>query len=178
LCWRGDALPSRLLGRFLADAGEESTAALGSTEFYLQLAIYNLVGALFDSSGLSCHFSSSDKLFARLCAITKRYFSDPDVSQIAVAAEAGISVRYLQKVFAARGTTFGHFIKSLRLDHAAQLLRQQNSINTGLPLTEVAYACGYRDYAHFARNFRARFGCTPGASRGCTSLGRQVKADI
>jgi hypothetical protein len=34
----------------------------------------------------------------------------------AQAAEAGISVHYLQKVFAARATTFGHFIRSLRLD--------------------------------------------------------------
>ena len=94
----------------------------------------------------------------------------------AQAAEAGFSVRYLQKVFAARATTFGHFIRSLRLDHAAQLLRQQTSIKASLPLTEVAYACGYRDYAHFARNFRARLGCAPGASRGWISSGRGLKA--
>ena len=103
-------------------------------------------------------------------------FSDPDVSPAEVAAEAGISVRYLQKLFAARAITFGHFIRSLRLDHAAQLLRQQTSIKATLPLTEVAYACGYRDYAHFARNFRARFGCAPGASRGWISSGATAQS--
>jgi AraC family transcriptional activator of tynA and feaB len=166
LCWVGDALPSRLLGRFLADAAEESVAALGTTEFYLQQAVYNLVRALFESSDVSYYLSQSDKLFARLCGIAKRRFLDPDISPAEVASEAGISVRYLQKLFATRGTTFGHFIKSLRLDHAAQLLRQRTSSKTGLPLSEVAYACGYRDYAHFARNFRVRFGRAPGAFRG------------
>jgi AraC family transcriptional regulator, positive regulator of tynA and feaB len=167
LCWLGDALPSRLLGRFLADAAGENAVALGTTEFYLQQAVYNLVGALFESSDASYYFSQSDKLFSRLCGIAKRRFLDPDISPVEVASEAGISVRYLQKLFATRGTTFGHFIKSLRLDHAAQLLRQQTSIKRGFPLSRVAYACGYRDYAHFARNFRVRFGCAPGAFRGC-----------
>jgi AraC-like DNA-binding protein len=80
-------------------------------------------------------------------------------------------------VFGTHRQRFGHFIRSLRLDHAAQLLRQQTSIKASLPLTEVAYACGYRDYAHFARNFRARFGCAPGASRGWISSGRPLNAD-
>lgn len=177
-CWRGDMLPSRLLGRFIMEAIQDRGVASDSAEFYLQRAVYDLVGALFDSSELSRHFSSSDKLFARLCSIAKRCLSDPNVGQAEVAAEAGISVRYLQKIFAARGTTFGHFLKSLRLDHAAQLLRQQTSYKTSLPLTEVAYACGYRDYAHFARNFRARFGRAPGASRGSIPSEELVIVDV
>jgi len=32
----------------------------------------------------------------------------------------------------------------------------------GQPLGEIAYACGFRDYAHFARKFRRRFGYPPG----------------
>jgi AraC-like DNA-binding protein len=30
-------------------------------------------------------------------------------------------------------------------------------------LSEIAYACGFRDYTHFARRFRHRFGHVPGA---------------
>jgi len=37
---------------------------------------------------------------------------------------------------------------------------------TGQPLSEIAYACGFRDYVHFARRFRKRFGYSPGAHAG------------
>jgi AraC-like DNA-binding protein len=38
-------------------------------------------------------------------------------------------------------------------------------MKTGQPLSEIAYVCGFRDYTHFARGFRQRFGTSPGAVR-------------
>jgi AraC-like DNA-binding protein len=39
------------------------------------------------------------------------------------------------------------------------------SLGTSQPLSEIAYACGFRDYhTHFARKFRQRFGYSPGAA--------------
>jgi len=35
---------------------------------------------------------------------------------------------------------------------------------TGQPLSDIAYACGFRDYTHFARGFRKRFGAAPGSA--------------
>jgi AraC-like DNA-binding protein len=32
------------------------------------------------------------------------------------------------------------------------------------PISEIAYVCGFRDYTHFARKFRHRFGHSPGAA--------------
>jgi AraC family transcriptional regulator, positive regulator of tynA and feaB len=81
-----------------------------------------------------------------------------------VAGEAGISLRYLQKLFTARGSTCSHFIHSLRLDRAAQLIRRRASMKTGQPLSMIAHACGFSDYTHFARAFRRRFGHPPGAT--------------
>jgi AraC-like DNA-binding protein len=51
----------------------------------------------------------------------------------------------------------------MRLDHAAHLLERRRSLGTGQHLNEIAYACGFRHYAHFARRFRDRFGHAPGA---------------
>lgn len=31
---------------------------------------------------------------------------------------------------------------------------RRSLLGTGLPLSEIAYACGFRDYANFARKFR------------------------
>jgi AraC-like DNA-binding protein len=51
---------------------------------------------------------------------------------------------------------------------------------TGQPLSEIAYACGFRDYTYFARGFRQRFGTAPGAvGAGVTGNNNaRVRADI
>jgi AraC-like DNA-binding protein len=49
--------------------------------------------------------------------------------------------------------------------------------DTGQPLSENAYACGFRDYAHFARKFLPRFGYSPGAHAGsCRRTDGPVRA--
>jgi hypothetical protein len=53
LCWRGDALPGRLLRRFLEDMLVDRDVTLGSAERHMQLAVYNLVGALFRCVGIA-----------------------------------------------------------------------------------------------------------------------------
>jgi AraC-like DNA-binding protein len=129
---------------------------------YMQLAVYDLVGALFarpDPLPVSRH---TDRLFARIRNVIRDGFADPDFGPRQVAAGAGVSLRYLQKLFTARGSTCSEFIYSLRLDHAARLLYRRASLETSQRLSEIAYACGFRDYTHFARRFRHRFGYPPG----------------
>jgi AraC family transcriptional regulator, positive regulator of tynA and feaB len=154
----------RLLFNLIRDV--ETEAASSSADFYMQLAVYDLVGVLFASSDprpISC---STDKLFERICGVIKDGLSDPDFGPHEVAVAARVSLRYVQKLFTKRGTTCSEFIYSLRLGHAAHLLQRRALLRTGKPLSEIAYACGFRDYAHFARRFRNRFGCPPGAHAG------------
>ncbi len=48
-------------------------------------------------------------------------------------------------------------IRELRMEKARFLLREQRD----LPLAEVAWQCGYRDYNYFFTVFRREVGCTP-----------------
>jgi AraC family transcriptional regulator, positive regulator of tynA and feaB len=155
---------SRLLFDLIRDADVE--AASSSADIYMQLAIYDLVGALFAPTDPRPVSRSADKLFARICGVVKDGLPDPDFGPAEVASETGISLRYVQKLFTERGTTCGEFIYSHRLDHAAHLLHRRALMGTGQPLSEIAYACGFRDYAHFARRFHKRFGYSPGAYAG------------
>jgi AraC family transcriptional regulator, positive regulator of tynA and feaB len=155
---------SRLLFDLIRDA--DSEPAFSSADFCMQLAVYDLVGALFGSSDpwpVSC---STDKLFGRICGVIKDGFFDPDFGPHEAAVAARVSLRYVQKLFTARGTTCSEFIYSLRLDHAAYLLHRRALLGSGQPLSEIAYACGFRDYPHFARRFRNRFGYPPGGHAG------------
>jgi AraC family transcriptional regulator, positive regulator of tynA and feaB len=127
----------------------------------MQLAVYDLLGALFVPSNPVSASLHNDKLFSRVCNIIKDRFSDPDFGPCEVAIEAGISLRYLQKLFTQRSSTCSEFIYSLRLDHASRLLHRRKLLSTGQPISEIAYASGFRDYTNFARKFRHRFGRAP-----------------
>lgn len=155
---------ARLLFDFIRDAETESAFSFGNS--YMQLAVYDLVGALFVPSDPWPISRSTDKLFARIRSLIKDGCSDPDFGPVEVAAAAGISLRYVQKLFTGRGTTCSEFIYSVRLDHAARQLHRRGLLGSGQPLGEIAYACGFRDYAHFARKFRRRFGYPPSAHTG------------
>jgi AraC family transcriptional regulator, positive regulator of tynA and feaB len=101
---------------------------------------------------------------------------EPEFGPCEEVAEARISLRYLQKFFTARGTTCTHFINSVRLDHAARLLHRRTTLNTGQPISGIAYDSGFGDYTHFARIFRRRFGHTPGAHAGGAHAGSPLRS--
>ena len=162
----GGTLAARVLRQYVLEGikDEESTAAQWGP--HMQLALYDLLGAVFAPSEPWPGSRCSDKLFARIHRIIRDGFADPTFGPNEVAAETGISLRYLQKLFTERGLTCSEFIYSLRLDHAARLVHRRALLGTNQPLSEIAYACGFRDYAHFARKFRHRFRHAPGAHSG------------
>jgi AraC-like DNA-binding protein len=161
-CGHRQAQAARLLCQLALNPIGDAEPAFASDDRFMPLVVYDLLGALF-APPASLGSRHNDKLFARVCGIIKDRFADPDISPCEVAAETGISLRYLQKLFTVRGTTCSHYISSLRLDHAAHLIKRRALTKTGQPLCDIAYACGFRDYTHFARGFRQRFGATPGA---------------
>jgi AraC family transcriptional regulator, positive regulator of tynA and feaB len=161
-CGRRQAQAARLLRQLALDPVSDAEPAFAAADKFMPLVVYDLLGALF-APPAPLGSRHNDKLFARVCGIIKGRFADPDISPREVAAETGISLRYLQKLFTLRGSTCSHFISSLRLDHAARLIERRALMKTGQPLSDIAYACGFRDYTHFARGFRQRFGTTPGA---------------
>ena len=83
-----------------------------------------------------------------------------------VAAQIGISKRYLHKLFAAAGTTFRRELYDLRIAEGERLLMLPHGKR--LSVTEIALACGFYDASHFARQFRLRHGSSPGAYRAAS----------
>jgi AraC-like DNA-binding protein len=76
-----------------------------------------------------------------------------------LADTAGLSTRTLQRrIKAASGLTPGAFLRTMRLERAAQLLNGGAS-----SVTDVAAAVGYTDAESFSRAFRQGFGVSPSA---------------
>ncbi|MEM6663144.1 MAG: GlxA family transcriptional regulator [Pseudomonadota bacterium] len=83
-------------------------------------------------------------------------FSIPEISQA-----AGVSQRQLNRLFARHlCKTTALYYRDIRLDRARGLVTQ-----TAIPLTEVAFASGFRSQVTFSRAYRRRFGLPPGEDR-------------
>jgi AraC-like DNA-binding protein len=89
--------------------------------------------------------------------------ADPDLSPPVVAARIAISVRYLHRLFAEQGTTFGRVLLQRRLVEVRRKLADPTFDH--LTITELALAAGFSDPAHFSRAFKAAFGMTALAFR-------------
>jgi transcriptional regulator GlxA family with amidase domain len=79
------------------------------------------------------------------------------VSRSELAADTGLSLRQLERLFANHlGTTIGDLHLKMRLDRARALVHE-----TALPLLQIAVACGFATGSHFSRVYRARYGRSP-----------------
>jgi transcriptional regulator GlxA family with amidase domain len=79
----------------------------------------------------------------------------------AVAAEACVSERHLERLFQERlGVSPKHFARVVRLERTVRSLPTHHGTQA-----ELAAACGYADESHLLRDFQALAGATPGELR-------------
>jgi len=78
-----------------------------------------------------------------------------------LADDCGVHPSYLSTAFRRTfGCTVGEFRRQRRIDDAVDALNRG-----GLPLAQVAVACGFTDQSHFSREFKRAVGMTPAAYR-------------
>jgi AraC-like DNA-binding protein len=83
------------------------------------------------------------------------------VSQPEVARIAGLSTSRFRAFFKeTTGWGFGDYLRELRLERSARLLRE-----TGESVAEIAYQTGFADQSHLQRLFKARYSSSPLAYR-------------
>ncbi|WP_312795127.1 GlxA family transcriptional regulator [Tianweitania sp.] len=74
-----------------------------------------------------------------------------------IASRTNCSPRQLERLFSANlSISPGHAYMTLRIERAKSLLRK-----TELPISEIAYQCGFVNAGHFARAFREHTGSSP-----------------
>jgi AraC family transcriptional regulator, regulatory protein of adaptative response / methylphosphotriester-DNA alkyltransferase methyltransferase len=108
-------------------------------------------------------------LYREAREVLARRFGEPDLALAMVAHEIATSRRQLQRAFAeAGGTSFRRELQRVRMDRAAELLREGSR-----PVQDVAAAVGYRHGAQFAKAFRRHHGAPPSSFR---ERGRSIAA--
>jgi|LAHS01.1.fsa_nt_gb ligand-binding sensor domain-containing protein/AraC-like DNA-binding protein len=93
----------------------------------------------------------------RVMQVISQHMEDNDLNVELLAEKTGISRTHLQrKLKEQTGLSAGEFIRNLRLEQAARLL-QERKFN----VSQVAYAVGFNNLAHFSTVFKKHFGMTP-----------------
>ena len=102
--------------------------------------------------------SSVDRAFLkRALAIVEAHMGNDDLSVEALAAGLNLSRSQLhRKLKALTNQTPTTFIRTIRLERAAQLLRSQAGT-----VGAIAYQVGFSSQAYFTQCFHDQFGCTP-----------------
>ena len=85
------------------------------------------------------------------------HMSDSDFNIDVLCNEAGISRAHLhRKMKDMTGISVSEFIRNIRMEQAARLLREQK-----VNISQVAYSVGYSSLPYFSAVFRKHFGISP-----------------
>lgn len=94
---------------------------------------------------------------ARVIAILQRDLINPPALE-AIGRESGCSPFYLSRIFSQEaGMTIPQYLRKLRMERAAELLRAGKH-----NVTEAALEVGYSSLSHFSQAFCQTMGCCPG----------------
>lgn len=100
---------------------------------------------------------NDEQLMERIIKSVNEHLSDSEYGVETMCEEVGISRAHLhRKMKEMTGIPVSEFIRNIRLEQAARLLREQK-----LNITQVAYAVGFSSLGYFSTVFRKHFGISP-----------------
>lgn len=106
---------------------------------------------------------TADVVFAGATAYIDANLGLPGLSVESVAAAQHVSVRYLQQLFAERGSTPSAWIRRRRIDAVSAALA--DPAQAVRPVAAIGAQWGFPDASGFARAFKAATGTSPGEYR-------------
>jgi AraC-like DNA-binding protein len=89
--------------------------------------------------------------------------TDPGLSAAVIAAQLGVTPRYVHVLLEKSGQTFMQHVLQKRLEKAEQ--RLSSDVDQHRKIADIAMEVGFSDLSHFNRSFRRYFGDTPSGLR-------------
>ncbi|HLH11364.1 MAG TPA: GlxA family transcriptional regulator [Methylovirgula sp.] len=155
-CAGGVAALDMMHAMISAEHGRALADEIG--EWFLQTEVRLGTGA--QRRSLQDRYDTSNARLLTALDLIETHIEDP-LDRRALSTAAGVSVRQLERLFAAHlGKSLERHYRDVRLDRARLLLRQ-----TTLSVSEVGLASGFQSASHFSRAFKARFGHAPALER-------------
>ena len=125
---------------------------LAVTEFLVASLATEAVGPSTPATIRAAHLHRIQQTIETLLA-------EPDLSLGRVAEAEGVSPRYLQKLFAAAGESFTHYVRLRRLERCRLDLISPRYAEASI--SSLCYRWGFNGAAHFSRAFKEQYGVSP-----------------
>jgi AraC-like DNA-binding protein len=162
------------VGRITADlltslVREAETIPSWVTHGYCSRMI-DLIGILFEAAQDDLPIANSavrSALYRRCVAIIETHLADPAIGPTEIANLAGISVRYLHRIFQDTGESVANLVRQRRLDRCHRDL--SDPAKRTLSIGEIAYRVGFRNQSHFTNSFKRQYGMSPSEVRQFSS---------
>jgi AraC-like DNA-binding protein/mannose-6-phosphate isomerase-like protein (cupin superfamily) len=87
------------------------------------------------------------------------HLDDDELDAMAIARGVKLSSRYINELFQHQETSLMRHLTAKRLERSQQYL--SNPLYSALSTTDIAFRCGFKNYSHFSRIFKTRYGCSP-----------------
>jgi AraC-like DNA-binding protein len=160
----------RVLANFLRDVFRILPGLVPVQAETMASALLSLIATAFNGA----HFDASDMpslahhaVELRAKTFVKDRLGTPTLNPEQVTTAMGLSRSALYRLFEDSGGVAG-YIREQRLRRCfSELARTQDSSRQ---VAEIAYRWGFADPAHFARLFKARFGCSPSETRDAATF--------
>jgi AraC-like DNA-binding protein len=159
------APPTRLTSRqqqLLASLRDAPVLALAQSVWYQAKALEVAAEFFFVAPGeqeLFCQRQqriSGERVEKVVAVLREKLSSPPNLEELGRAV--GCSPFHLSRTFsAATGLTIPQYVRQLRMERAAELLKSGK-----FNVTEAALEVGYASLSHFSQAFHEAFGCCPG----------------
>jgi len=156
-------LLTRYLGLFEATPALQPGLARVTVNHVYDLAALAL-GATADAAEIATARGVRAARLREARAFVERNAARRELSATSVAAQLGVTPRYLHMLFENESETFSEFVLGERLTRARRMLIDPRFAHHAI--STIAFDSGFSDLSHFNRSFRRRFGMTPSQARG------------
>jgi AraC-like DNA-binding protein len=125
--------------------------------------IGDLIGLIVGASGDAAALAQRRGVAAARLGAAKAHIRERigqfDLTEHAIAAEQGISPRYLRQLFEAEDQSFTGYVLEQRLSQAYAMITSRRLASEAI--SKIAFEVGFGDISYFNRAFRRRFERTP-----------------
>ncbi|WP_157226810.1 AraC-like ligand-binding domain-containing protein [Gordonia rubripertincta] len=152
------AVVSRFLEQIAAHGTElDSPESTALAESAMDMIVVALTAAgVPQSTTTRAHIAD----YRRAQTYLRARLGDSSLTVAGAASELGMSTRYLQKLFAADGTTPREWLVRARLERARSLL-----VTSDITVAALTGEVGFKESSHFSRSFTDEYGLSPGRYR-------------